>query len=87
MRLQWTGSSEELRIFFVADAVEDASLVVNLPDGTWVCNDDSPLNLTIDPLIVLSDPLEGQYDIWVGTFEDGGWIPGELNITELDLEP
>ena len=48
VRLMWDGVSDELRIFFKSDAGEDTSLLVNLPDGTWVCNDDAG---SLDPLI------------------------------------
>lgn len=84
VRLMWGGASDELRIFFRAGAAEDASLLVNLPDGTWVCNDDAD---SLDPLIVLEDPAEGQYDIWVGSYERGQFISGAISITELELQP
>ena len=84
IRLTWGGASDELRIFFKAGAAEDASLLVNLPDGTWVCNDDAG---SLDPLIFLEDPAEGQYDIWVGSYERGQVISGAISITELELQP
>ena len=84
-RLNWSGSSDELRIFFVSDDFEDATLIVNRPDGSWTCNDDA--GATLDPMVVLTDPLEGQYDIWIGSYERDAWLSGELSITELDLEP
>ena len=79
VRLVWGGSSHELILFFVADAEGDTSLVVNLPDRTWVCNDDAG---SLDPLIVLENPPEGQYDIWVGSYQPGQSIEGVLGITE-----
>ena len=79
LRLEWGGVSDQLLIFFVADGYEDASLVVNLPDGTWVCNDDSD---TLDPLIILEYPMEGQYGIWVGSYLPDESIAGVLGITE-----
>ena len=79
LRLEWGGASEQLLIFFVADGPEDASLVVSLPDGTWVCNDDSD---TLDPLTVLKGPPEGRYGIWVGSFQPNQSIAGVLGITE-----
>ena len=84
VRLDWGGASDELRIFFKADAGEDTALLVNLPDGTWVCNDHAD---SLDPLIVLENPAEGQYDIWVGSYERGQFISGSLNITEHGLRP
>ena len=67
VRLMWSGTSNELGIFFTEDAGEDATLVVNLPNASWVCNDDYAGSL--DPLIVLENPPEGQYDIWIGSYE------------------
>ena len=84
LRLKWGGLSDQLLIFFVADGYEDASLLVNLPDGTWVCNDDSD---TLDPLIILDYPLEGQYDIWVGSYLPDQSIAGALGITERLPQP
>ena len=84
VRLTWSGASDELRVFFTADEGRDASLLVNLPDGSWVCNDDAG---SLDPLIVLTDPAEGQYDIWVGSLESGHFISGALSITERELQP
>ncbi|MEN1729186.1 MAG: serine protease [Pseudomonadota bacterium] len=84
-RLNWTGSSSELRFFFSASDGGDTTLLVNQPDGSWVCNDDSPNSL--DPLVVLANPAEGQYDIWVGSYEAGAYVPGNLYVTELELEP
>ncbi|MCG8468951.1 MAG: serine protease [Gemmatimonadetes bacterium] len=84
-RVNWSGSSAELRIFFAADDGGDTTLLVNLPDGSWVCNDDA--DGTLDPMVVLSSPPEGQYDVWVGSFEAGAFVPGTLHVTELDLDP
>jgi len=86
VRLIWSGSSEELRIFFAAADGADATLIVNLPDGSWSCNDDAHAG-TVDPMVVLEAPRAGQYDIWVGAYERGTLVPGRLTITELPLRP
>ena len=85
VRLDWYGVSDELRIFFDADD-GDATLLINLPDGSWVCNDDANV-FTVEPMVTLRHPSEGQYDIWVGSYERGQFISGTLSVTELDLEP
>jgi S1-C subfamily serine protease len=84
-RLNWSGDSDELRVFYAAADGSDTTLLINLPDGEWVCDDDSDSGL--DPLIEIQDPLEGQYDIWVASYSAGDFIDGTLHITELDLEP
>jgi S1-C subfamily serine protease len=85
-RLHWRGRSSELRIFFEADDDGDATLIVNRPDGSWSCNDDARIG-TLDPMVVIGSPVEGQYDIWVGSYRRNTYIPGTLKITELQLSP
>ena len=84
-RMNWSGIASMLRIFFAADDGGDTTLVINLPDGSWVCNDDA--DGTVDPMVVLRNPPQGQYDVWVGSFDAGAFVPGTLNVTELDLDP
>ena len=85
VRLVWDGVSDELRVFFIANTADDATLLINLPDGSWVCNDDA--DGTIDPMVALRNPSQGQYDIWVGSYQRGQFISGTLSITELGIEP
>src|SRR5262249_3443848 len=49
-----------------AESRSDTTLLINLPDGNWVADDDSGGNL--NPLIRFAKPQSGRYDIWVGTF-------------------
>ena len=81
----WDGVSDELRVFFIANTADDATLLINLPDGSWVCNDDA--DGTIDPMVALRNPSQGQYDIWVGSYQRGQFISGTLSITERGIEP
>lgn len=85
-RLNWSGSASQLRFFFKADNGGDTTLLVNGPDGSWVCNDDAASG-TLDPMVVLDGPGEGQYDIWVGSYTAGSFVEGSLHITELSLDP
>jgi serine protease Do len=86
-RLYWTGNSAQLSFMFVpGSGDEDTTLVVNLPDGSWICNDDST-STNRNPLIVLSSPPEGRYDIWIGSYSAGDFITGTLRITETNLTP
>ena len=84
-RLEWSGESFELRIFFVPDAVRDTTLIINLPDGSWICNDDA--NGTLHPMVTLRNPPRGQYGIWVGSLTAGALVAGTAHITERDLDP
>jgi S1-C subfamily serine protease len=85
-RLHWSGRSDQLRIFFRADGEGDTTLLINRPDGSWVCNDDAH-HRTLDPMVIINNPAVGQYDIWVGSYYDGEYIDGVLSITERDLSP
>jgi serine/threonine protein kinase len=82
-RLRWENDSGLLRFFFLPDELgEDTGLVVNAPDGSWHCNDDS--FSTLNPTVEFESARAGQYDIWVTTYgSPGEFIPGQLNITEL----
>lgn len=81
VRLEWKGRSDGLAIAFLAEELGDATLVVNTPEDSWVCNDDADIT-TSDPFVTLPEPSEGQYHIWVGTYEGKRRIPGELVISE-----
>jgi serine protease Do len=83
-RLQWSGSSSRLRIFFVPSGSDDTTLVVNTAGGQWRCNDDYS---GLDPLVELTNPSPGQYDIWVGSYSSGDYVAGTLYITELTFDP
>jgi hypothetical protein len=79
-KLHYTAGKFPLTIHVVSD--EDTTLLINLPDGTWVANDDqAPGNL--NPLLRFAKPQSGRYDIYVGTFKQGITPPATLYITEL----
>jgi S1-C subfamily serine protease len=85
-RLNWTGQTDALRIFFGADDGGDTTLLINRPDGSWLCNDDAAAR-TLDPMVVIEDAPTGQYDIWVASYSAGDFVNGTLYLTELDLGP
>ena len=76
------GGQDLLRFYFVADEVEDTTLIINAPDGSWHCNDDAPD--TIDPMIDFGSPQSGRYDIWIGSFQADVQASGTLYVTELE---
>lgn len=80
-KLNWSGDSSRLQIYFVADDGADATLIINSTDGSWLCNDDAAG--TLNPGITINSPANGRYDIWVGAYSQGEYIDGELRITEL----
>ncbi|MBS7788455.1 peptidase S1 [Roseococcus sp. SDR] len=69
-----------LPLYISVQSGSDTTLVVNLPDGSWVCNDDF---IDLNPGIVLNRPASGQYDIWIGVFGGGAGQPAKLLISEV----
>lgn len=81
-QLNWSGDSAFLQLYFVAaNITDDATLIINNPNGTWLCNDDSESSL--NPGVTISNPVAGRYYIWVGSYAQGEFISGVLNISEL----
>ncbi len=78
-----TGQGSLLRIFFVALS-GDTTLVVRNPAGEYSCNDDFE---GMNPLIEFSNPAEGMYSVWVGSYTANEFIPGYLMASELPSSP
>ena len=80
VRLNYSPGVSSLYLYVTGEV--DSTLVVNTPDGNWVCNDDgNHPNAGTNPLLVFDEPLPGQYDIWVGTFTVNG--NASLYISEI----
>ena len=83
-RVRWSGESNTLYVYFEAEEEgQDATLVINDPEGNWICNDDY---YELNPLIRMDAPLQGQYDIWVGSYSSEDYVPGRLYVTEIEPE-
>lgn len=81
-RLIYTAGANPLRIF--VESKGDATLLVNLPNGSWVANDDGGVG--VNPQLSFAKPPSGQYDIWVGTFAPKN-VEAILKISELGATP
>lgn len=81
-RIQWTAGQNKLPLVFSVQSDADTTLVINDAQGNWVCDDDSG-NGGLNPSITIADPVSGQYDVWVGTFQSGPIQKSELNVSEL----
>jgi len=77
-RLFYTAGDAPLIFSVTADA--DTTLIVNDPEGNWVCNDDTN---GLNPEVAFDAPVSGQYDIWVGTYSKLGPINVPLTITGI----
>lgn len=79
------GAFAELRILAHAD--EDVSLVVERPDGTYLCADDHDDDDGTDPVLAASFG-QGAYRIWVGAAQENREISYRLGFSELaDVTP
>ena len=78
-RLHYNAGS--LPLYIGARSNADTTIVVNAPDGSWYCNDDTN---GLNPQVWWSNPQSGQYDIWIGTYGSGsGLASSTLTISEL----
>lgn len=85
-RLHFSGNTAGLRVYFVPDEPgKDTTLLISDPSERWHCNDDAH-DSTLNPLVNLTGTSEGQFDIWVGSYQSGEYISGTLYITELSVE-
>jgi S1-C subfamily serine protease len=73
-------SVDELYVLFSAnEPADDTTIVVNLPDGSWLCNDDFGGGL--DPGVQLPNAPAGQYDVWVGSYYQDDFVHGVLAVS------
>lgn len=68
-------------LYIYAVSSEDTTLLINLPDGSWLCDDDSYGDG--DPIVQINGADTGLYDIWVGTYNDET-TSATLFVSELD---
>lgn len=78
LAVNWTGDAEFVEAFFYSD--HDPVLVIETPDGDYLCNDDANEHL-LDPVIQLDNPAHGEYKIWAGAYDADQLIPGVLVLT------
>jgi hypothetical protein len=82
-----SGGLPLLCVWFEADNPgDDTTLIVNTQTNDWVCNDDSDVGGDrANPRILIPNPVDGTYDIWIGSYNEGEFIDGTLYITETEL--
>ena len=82
-RFQYSGISPTGRLTIALEARSsvDTILVVNAPDGSWHYNDDYR---GYNSAITFINPLQGQYDVWTGSYNRSSNNPAQLIITELN---
>ncbi|GAB5449224.1 trypsin-like serine peptidase [Gymnodinialimonas sp.] len=82
LRLQFTDGDFGFPLSIYVEAGADTVMLINGPDGAWHCNDDT---VNLNPAINFETPLGGQYDIWIGTYENTApnYPTADVLITEL----
>lgn len=73
-----SGAFANLRIMAKSDA--DTTLVVQAPDGSYMCNDDGE---ELNPIVTGAFPA-GTYKVWIGSYEQGTNSRYTLGLSELD---
>ena len=76
--VDYKGQSDFLKAFFYSDG--DSTLVVQTPDGKYVCGDDTS-RLVLDPTVEIKKPAQGRYNVWVGSARAKDLVPGFLVFT------
>lgn len=76
----WSGEAEALRVYFEGDS--DATMLIRGPDGAFFCNDDADGSRNLNPLVEIAAPAEGQYSVYIGSFDPVHVVEGTLTITD-----
>jgi hypothetical protein len=72
-------------LYFSATSDRDTVIVVNDPQGNWLCNDDDGVG-AFNPGIEIARPSSGLYNVWVGVYGGSGeYAPARLHISELGM--
>lgn len=82
LRLEYTDATFGFPLSVYVEAGADTVMLISAPNGDWRCNDDT---INLNPAINFETPDEGQYDIWIGTYEDvaPNYPSADVLITEL----
>jgi hypothetical protein len=74
-------SSGGSTLYIYVQSNDDTTLLINLPDGSWVCDDDDFGDR--NPIVIIPNAQGGLYDVWVGTYGDD-MASATLYISEID---
>ena len=67
------------QITLLVDSKLDTTVIVNTPNGSWACNDDTN---GLNPAVVLREAEAGRYLIWIGSYAQDASGISTLWITE-----
>jgi len=76
------GANFRILAHSTAQPTQDVTLVVQKPDGTYICNDDAVAPAT-DPILAGNALMPGIYKVWVGSYRQGEFADYRIGFTEL----
>ena len=71
------------RLTFLIASAEDTTLIVNLPNGSWSCNDDTN---GLNPALVYYNAPPGSYQVWIGSYAAETFDDAVLYLAETGPE-
>ena len=71
------------RVTFLIASAEDTTLIINLPNGSWSCNDDTN---GLNPALVYYNAAPGSYQVWIGSFAAETFDDAVLYLAETGPE-
>ena len=71
------------RLTFLIASAEDTTLIVNLPNGSWSCNDDTN---GLNPALVYHNAAPGSYQVWIGSYAAETFDDAVLYLSEAGPE-
>ena len=67
------------RITILIASASDTTLIVNMPNGGWTCNDDTN---GLNPALVFHNAPAGAYQIWIGSYAAEAFDEAVLYVSE-----
>lgn len=71
------------RITFLIASAQDTTLIINTPNGSWSCDDDTN---GLNPALVYYNAQPGAYRLWVGSYAAEAFDESVLTISESGPE-
>jgi hypothetical protein len=72
------GRARRFLTFWVEAGGTDTTLVIQQPDGSFICNDDCN---GLEPSVEIQTAAAGVYNVWVGSYHQGQQHAGELRVS------
>ncbi len=75
----WSGEADALSVYFEGDG--DSTLLVVAPGGDVLCNDDASAE-NVNPMVIIPNPGQGRYAVFVGRVHPEDVVKGKLTVTD-----